>query len=67
VHDSDLVNPPQYHFIDVALTAIRSVVGMVPHRVQLQEGGMQDRFFLVQKMGMELAYTRTEYDDNQDN
>jgi len=51
----------------LALTAIRSVVGMVPHRVQLQEGGMQDRFFLVQKMGMDLAYTRTEYDDNQDN
>ena len=69
------VNPPQYHFIDIALvtlysqphpclfedlygvlvssrklseeslcvlevTALRSVVGMVPHCVQLQEGGM---------------------------
>jgi len=51
----------------LALTAIRSVVGMVPHHVQLQEGGMQDRVFLVQKMGMELAYTGTEYDDDQDN
>ena len=98
----DLVNPPQYCFIDVTLvtlyshphprlfedsygalissrklgkeslcvieiTAIRSVVGMVLHCVQLQEGGMQDRFFLVQKMGMELAYSGAEYDNDEDN
>ena len=44
------------------VTALCSVIGMVPHCVQLQEGGMQDRFFLVQKMGMELAYIGTEYD-----
>ena len=51
----------------IEITAIRSVVGMVPHHVQLQEGGMQDRFFLVQKMGMELAYSGAEYDDDEDN
>ena len=51
----------------IEITAIRSVVGMVLHCVQLQEGGMQDRFFLVQKMGMELTYSGAEYDNDEDN
>ena len=29
----------------IEITAICSVVSMVPHCIQLQEGGMQDRFF----------------------
>ena len=46
----------------INLTSIRSVVGMVPHHVNLPEG-LEERFFLVQKMGIELAHVGANPDD----
>jgi len=46
----------------INLTSICSVVGMVPHRVNLPEA-LEERFFLVQKMGIELAHVGADPDD----
>jgi len=47
----------------IEVTAIRSVVSMVPHRINLLEGVGEDRYFLVEKMGLELARIGTENDE----
>jgi len=36
---------------------------MVPHRINLLEGVGEDRYFLVEKMGLELARIGTENDE----
>ena len=46
----------------IDLTSIHSVIGMVPHHVNLPEG-LEERFFLVQKMGIELAHVGADPDD----
>ena len=40
----------------IKVTAIHSVVGMIPHRINLLEGVQEDRYFLVEKMGLDLAH-----------
>jgi len=44
----------------IKVTTICSVIGMVPHHINLLEGVGEDRYFLVEKMGLELACIGTE-------
>ena len=47
----------------IEVTAICSVVGMVPHHINLLEGVQEDRYFLVEKMGLDLAHIGIENDE----
>lgn len=44
---------------------IISVVGMVPHSVQLPSCVVEDRFFVVEKSGLEIARSGPEEDEGE--
>ncbi|KAI6000689.1 hypothetical protein EDD15DRAFT_2140607, partial [Pisolithus albus] len=46
----------------IQISAIQSVVAMVPHR-PLIDGRVEDRYFLVEKMGMDVAHLGVEEDE----
>lgn len=53
--------PGDLHIVDV--NTILAVVGMVPHAPRLPTGETEDRFFVVEKSGLDVARTGPE-DDN---
>lgn len=57
--------PGDLHVIDVK--TILAVVGMVPHTPRLPTGETEDRFFVVEKSGLDVARTGPEDDDLNDN
>ncbi|KAI5980609.1 hypothetical protein EDD15DRAFT_2150936, partial [Pisolithus albus] len=46
----------------IQISAIQSVVAMVPHR-PIIDGRAKDRYFLVEKMGMDVAHLGVEEDE----
>ncbi|KIK77011.1 hypothetical protein PAXRUDRAFT_168111, partial [Paxillus rubicundulus Ve08.2h10] len=60
-----LLGQPSLHLIDIK--DILSVVGMVPHSLTLPSGVVENRFFVVEKSGLEIAHSGPEADDGDDN
>ncbi|KIK16631.1 hypothetical protein PISMIDRAFT_15704 [Pisolithus microcarpus 441] len=58
-------------FAVVHVKLIKSVVGMIPHRVRLPSGITEDRFFLMEKPGLDISqigipYSVYQEEDDQD-
>jgi len=42
-------------FVVVRVKSIKSVVGMIPHRLTRPSGAVEDRFFLMEKPGLDIS------------